>query len=168
MGLGVSRKTLLTRDSSLRLLFAVWGVAHLAFGIAGAAFPRWFFGAVPPWPPLHVGQIQIAGIFDLAMATAFLMAAADVARYAPLMIAVGIVAEWGHALVRIGHIVAGDDPPADLGWGRPSSCWSSEGSWQSRRRSGAIVSSSRLGPAGRAACCTASVAAQQYACLKNY
>ena len=102
-------------DRSLRLLFVVWGVAHLAFGIAGAAFPRWFFGAVPPWPPLHVGQIQIAGIFDLAMATAFLIAATDVARYAPLMIAAGVVAELGHALVRIGHIVVGDDPPADLG-----------------------------------------------------
>ena len=102
-------------DRLLRLLFAVWGIAHLAFGIAGAAFPRWFFGVVPPWPPLHVGQIQIGGVFDLTMATAFLIAATDVARYAVLMIAVGIVAEWGHALVRIGHIVAGDDPPADLG-----------------------------------------------------
>ena len=101
-------------DRLLRLLFAVWGVAHLAYGVAGAAFPRWFFGAVPPWPPFHVGQIQIAGIFDLAMATAFLLAASDVIRYASLMIAVGIVAEWGHALVRIGHIVAGDNPPADL------------------------------------------------------
>ena len=102
-------------DRSLRLLFAVWGAAHLAFGIAGAVFPRWFFDVAPPWPPLHVGQIQIGGIFDLAMATAFLIAATDVARYAPLMIAVGIGAEWGHALVRIGHIVAEDDPPADLG-----------------------------------------------------
>src|SRR5436309_4276903 len=86
-------------DRSLRLLFVVWGVAHLAFGIAGAAFPRWFFGAVPPWPPLHVGQIQIAGIFDLAMATAFLIAATDVARYAPLMIAAGVV-EIGRASCR--------------------------------------------------------------------
>ena len=101
-------------DKLLRLLFAASGLAHLAFGVAGAAFPRWFFGAVPPWPPLHVGQLQIAGIFDLAMATAFLIAASDVTRYASLMIAVGIVAEWGHALVRIGHIAAGDNPPADL------------------------------------------------------
>src|SRR6266566_8973360 len=66
-------------DRSLRLLFAVCGVAHLAFGTAGVVFPRWFFGVLPPWPPLHVGQIQIAGIFDLAMATAFLIAATDVA-----------------------------------------------------------------------------------------
>jgi len=101
-------------DRILRVLFVVGGIAHLAFGIAGVAFPRWFFAAVPAWPPLHVGQIQIAGVFDLAMATAFLVAATHVARYGVLMIAAGIVAEWGHALVRIGHVVAGDNPSADL------------------------------------------------------
>jgi hypothetical protein len=91
-----------------------FGFAHLAFGIAGVAFPRWFFGAVPPWPPLHVGQIQIAGVFDLALAVMFLMAARDVDRYAPLVVPVGAVAEVGHACVRIGHVIAGDNPPDDL------------------------------------------------------
>lgn len=95
-------------------LFLCWGVAHLLVGIAGTALPRWFFGVVPPWPPLHVGQIQIAGIFDLAMATAFLLAATDVDRYAPLMSPVGVVAEGGHALVRIAHMILGDNPPDDL------------------------------------------------------
>ena len=101
-------------DRFLRSFFILWGLCHLIVGIAGTAFPRWFFSAVPPWPPLHVGQIQIAGIFDLSMATAFLAAARDVRRYAALIIPVGVVAEGGHALVRIGHVITGDNPPADL------------------------------------------------------
>ena len=102
------------RDPFLRIFFLLWGAGHLIVGIAGAACPRWFFGAVPPWPPLHVGQIQIGGVFDLAMATAFLVPATDVRRYAALVIPVGVVAEGGHALVRIGHVIAGDNPIADL------------------------------------------------------
>lgn len=98
----------------LRPLFIFWGVAHLLFGIAGSALPRWFFSVVPPWPPLHVGQIQIAGVFDLAMASAFLFAATDIHRYAPLMISVAVVAEGGHAAVRIGHIILEDNPREDL------------------------------------------------------
>jgi hypothetical protein len=96
------------------LLLVIFGVAHLLFGIAGLAFPRWFFGAVPPWPPLHVGQIQIAGIFDLALAAIFLTGASDPQRYLPVVIPAGVIAECGHAAVRIGHVVAGDNPPADL------------------------------------------------------
>jgi hypothetical protein len=95
------------------MLFVAAGLAHLAFGVAGALAPRWFFAAVPPWPPLHAGQIQIAGVFDLTLATLFLVAASDVDRYAPLVIPVGVVAEWGHALVRLGHIALGDNSPAD-------------------------------------------------------
>lgn len=72
------------------------------------------FATVPPWPPLHVGRIQIAGVFDLSMAAGFLIAATDMVRYGTLMIVVGVVAEWGHAVVRIGHIIAGDNPAADL------------------------------------------------------
>jgi len=98
----------------LRGLFWFFGLAHLLFGIAGLAFPRWFYEAVPPWPPLHTGQIQIAGIFDLALASLFLCAATDIERYLPLVVPVGAVAEIGHALVRIGHVVAGDNPSADL------------------------------------------------------
>jgi hypothetical protein len=94
-------------------LFAAAGVVHLVVGVAGAAFPRWFFAAAPPWPPLHVGQIQIAGVFDLTMATLYLVAAGDVGRHVRLVIPAGIVAEWGHALVRIGHMVTGDNPPSD-------------------------------------------------------
>jgi hypothetical protein len=101
------------RAMILRPFFLTAGVAHLLFGAAGTAFPRWFFATVPPWPPLHVGQIQIGGVFDLALATGFLLAARDVGRYAPVMLPVGVVAEWGHAAVRIGHIVAGDNPAAD-------------------------------------------------------
>ncbi len=55
----------------LTTLLSFFGVAHFAFGVAGIAFPRWFYATVPPWPPLHVGQIQIAGVFDLAMAVLF-------------------------------------------------------------------------------------------------
>src|SRR5713101_1581937 len=98
----------------LRVLIWLFGAAHLLFGVAGVAFPRWFFEAVPPWPPLHVGQIQIAGVFDLALATLFLGATTDLERYAPLVLWVGGVADLGHALVRIGHVVAGDNPPDDL------------------------------------------------------
>jgi uncharacterized membrane protein len=104
----------LAREPFLKTFFVLWGLGHLVVGIAGTMFPRWFFGAVPPWPPLHIGQIQIAGIFDLSMATVFLGAATDVQRYADLVIPVGVVAEGGHALVRIGHVIAGDNPPADL------------------------------------------------------
>jgi hypothetical protein len=82
--------------------------------VIGTAFPRWFFRSAPPWPPLHVGQIQIGGVFDLAMATVFLIGATDVGRYASLVLPVGVVAEVGHALVRIGHVVAGDNPREDL------------------------------------------------------
>lgn len=82
-------------DPVLRILFLLWAAAHFVFEIAGLAFPRWFFATVPPWPPLHVGQIQIAGVFDLSMAAAFLIAATDVPRYGALMIVVGVVAEWG-------------------------------------------------------------------------
>lgn len=98
----------------LRALIWLFGAAHLLFGVAGVAFPRWLFESVPPWPPLHVGQIQIAGVFDLALATLFLGATRDFDRYGPLVVAVGVVAECGHALVRLGHISAGDDPLADL------------------------------------------------------
>jgi len=97
----------------LRMLFVAAGLAHLVFGVTGALAPRWFFAVVPPWPPLHAGQIQIAGVFDLTLATLFLVAASDVDRYAPLVIPVGVVAEWGHALVRLGHIAVGDNSPAD-------------------------------------------------------
>jgi hypothetical protein len=91
-----------------------FGIMHLLFGIAGTAFPSWFFAALPPWPPRHVGQIQIAGVFDLALAALFLVAATDVERYLPLVIPVGVIAECGHALIRIGHILAGDNSPDDL------------------------------------------------------
>jgi hypothetical protein len=108
------RSNVLAAPRLLKTLFIFWGVAHLLFGIAGAALPRWFFSVVPPWPPLHIGQIQIGGVFDLAMAAAFLFAATDVDRYAPLMIPVGVVAEGGHAAVRIGHVMLGDNPLDDL------------------------------------------------------
>ncbi len=102
------------KNSFLRILFGLAGAGHLIFGIVGLAFPRWFFSTVPPWPPLHVGQIQIGGVFDLAMAAVYIGGARDVHRYGPLVIMVGIVAEWSHALVRIGHIIIGDNPIADL------------------------------------------------------
>jgi hypothetical protein len=98
----------------LRSVLVLGGLAHLAVGGAGVAFPRWFFNAAPAWPPLHVGQIQIAGVFDLAMAALFLGAARELGRYLPLAVLVGVVAEWGHASVRVGHIFAGDNPAADL------------------------------------------------------
>jgi hypothetical protein len=95
---------------------ALWcaAVAHLAFGMAGVIFPNWFYSVVPPWPPLHAGQIQIAGVFDLALATLFFVGVSDIDRYLPIVVPVGVVAECGHALVRIGHVVAGDNPPGDL------------------------------------------------------
>ena len=102
------------RRRYFRLLFRFFGLAHLAFGVAGTAFPRWFYQAVPPWPPMHAGQIQIAGVFDLARAALFLIAATDIPRYLLLASWVGAVAELGHALVRIGHVLAGDNPPDDL------------------------------------------------------
>lgn len=98
----------------LKPTFRLFGLAHLAFGIAGTVFPRWFYATVPPWPPLHVGQIQIAGVFDLALAVLFFVAATDLNRYLPIVIPVGFVAECGHALVRIGHVLAGDNPRDDL------------------------------------------------------
>ncbi len=107
-------ETLAAMTRFLRVLLWCFGVAHLAFGVAGVAFPTWFYQHVPPWPPLHIGQIQIAGVFDLALAALFLGAATNVLRYLPLVIPVGVVAECGHALVRIGHVIAGDNPPDDL------------------------------------------------------
>jgi hypothetical protein len=98
----------------LRLLLCLFGLAHLLFGVAGVAGPRWFFDALPAWPPLHVGQIQIAGVFDLTLAALFLAAVTDVRRYLPVVVPAGAVAECGHALVRMGHVMVGDDPPADL------------------------------------------------------
>jgi uncharacterized membrane protein len=98
----------------LKTLLWFFGVAHVAFGVAGTVFPRWFYATVPPWPPLHVGQIQIAGVFDLALAILFFAAATDLDRYLPIVIPVGVVAECGHALVRIGHVMAGDNPRDDL------------------------------------------------------
>ena len=98
----------------LRVVLMLGGLVHLSIGTAGLAAPRWFFNVVPAWPPLHVGQIQIAGVFDLAMAVLFLSTARDLKRYLPLAVLVGVIAEWGHALVRIGHIVTGGNPTADL------------------------------------------------------
>jgi uncharacterized membrane protein len=98
----------------LRVLLWLFAVAHLVFGIAAVAAPRWFYESVPPWPPLHVGQIQIAGVFDLALAVLFLAGARNLDRYLPVVVSVGVVAELGHALVRICHVVAGDNPPDDL------------------------------------------------------
>ena len=105
---------MLERSRGVVLLLVAGGLTHLAIGIAGLAFPRWFFNAAPPWPPMHVGQIQIAGVFDLALAALFIGAARDLDRYLALAVFVGVVAELGHALVRIGHIVAGSNPPSDL------------------------------------------------------
>jgi len=98
----------------LRPLMWFYGIAHLVFGVAGTFFPRWFFAAIPPWPPLHVGQIQIAGVFDLALAALFLIAATDIDRYLPIVVPVGVVAECGHACVRLGHVIAGDNPRDDV------------------------------------------------------
>jgi len=98
----------------LRASFWFFAFAHLAFGIAGVAFPAWFFAAVPPWRPLHVGQIQIAGVFDLCLAALFFAGGWDFERYLPLVTAVGAVGECGHAAVRIGHVALGDNPGADL------------------------------------------------------
>ena len=100
--------------SYLRPLFWLFGLAHLTFGVAGTVFPRWFYATVPLWPPLHVGQIQIAGVFDLALAILFFAGATDLDRYLPIVIPVGVVAECGHALVRVGHVIVGDNPRADL------------------------------------------------------
>ncbi len=97
-----------------RILFRLAGIAHLLIGIAGVVLPRWLFDVAPPWPPVHIGQIQIAGVFDLSMAALYFGAAQDPKRYLPIAVPVGVVAEWGHALVRIGHILRGDNPPADL------------------------------------------------------
>ena len=91
----------------------VAGVAHLVIGVAGLGFPTWFFETVPPWPPLHVGQIQIGAVFDLTMATVYLGATTDLDRYLPLVVPAGVVAEWGHASVRIGHVLIGDNPADD-------------------------------------------------------
>ena len=63
---------------------------------------------------LGVGQIQIAGVFDLALAALFLGASRDLERYLPLAVLVAVVAELGHALVRIGHILVGSNPASDL------------------------------------------------------
>jgi hypothetical protein len=98
----------------LRGVLVVAGLVHCLIGVAGLAFPRWFFSAVPAWPPLHVGQLQIAGVFDLALAALFLGTARDLKRYLPLAALVGVVAEWGHASVRIGHIITGGNPLADV------------------------------------------------------
>jgi len=38
----------------------------------------------------------------------------DIDRYLPIVVPVGVVAECGHALVRMGHVAAGDNPPGDL------------------------------------------------------
>jgi hypothetical protein len=97
-----------------RLLLGFFGIAHLAFGIAGLMFPRWFYAALPPWPPLHIGQLQIAGVFDVSLAILFLGGARDPRRYLPVVAPTGAAAELGHAAVRIGHIVAGDNSPADF------------------------------------------------------
>ncbi len=105
---------MLERSRVVVLLLVVGGLVHLAIGFAGLAFPRWFFHAAPPWPPMHVGQIQIAGVFDFSLAALFLGAARDLDRYLPLAVLVGVVAELGHALVRIGHIVGGSNPASDL------------------------------------------------------
>lgn len=98
------------------LTTALWiaAVVHLAFGVAGIAFPRAFYAILPPWPPLHVGQIQIGGVFDVTLAVLFFVGATDLDRYLPIVVPVGVVAEWGHAWVRIGHVLAGDDPRDDL------------------------------------------------------
>lgn len=98
----------------LKTLLWFSGLAHLTFGVAGTVFPRSFYATVPPWPPLHVGQIQIGGVFDLALAVLFFVAATDLNRYLPIVVPVGVVAECGHALVRIGHVMAGDNPREDL------------------------------------------------------
>ena len=105
---------MLERSRIVVLLLVAGGLVHLAIGFAGLAFPRWFFHAAPPWPPMHVGQIQIAGVFDPALAALFLGASRDLERYLALAVLVGVVAELGHALVRIGHIVAGSNPLSDL------------------------------------------------------
>lgn len=102
------------RSHLIRIALVVAGLAHLAIGLAGLVFPRWFFSTAPPWPPLHVGQLQIAGVFDLSLAALFLGTARNLKRYLPLTAFVGVTAEWGHALVRIGHIAAGANPMADL------------------------------------------------------
>jgi len=98
----------------LKRLFLAAGLAHGIIGAVALVAPRWFFTSVPFWPPLHVGQIQIAAVFDLSLAALFLIAARDVPRFLPIATLVGVVAEWGHAAVRVGHVVAGGNPASDL------------------------------------------------------
>jgi hypothetical protein len=98
----------------LKRLLAAAGIAHGTIGAVALVSPRWFFASAPPWPPLHVGQIQIAAVFDLSLAALFLVAAYDVLRFLPIATLVGVVAEWGHAAVRVGHIVLGSNPASDL------------------------------------------------------
>ena len=98
----------------LKRLFLAAGLVHGMIGVVALFSPRWFFASVPFWPPLHVGQIQIAAVFDLSLAALFLVAARDVPRFLPITSLVGVVAEWGHAAVRVGHIVLGGNPARDL------------------------------------------------------
>jgi hypothetical protein len=53
-------------------------------------------------------------VFDLALAALFLVGATNVERYLPVIGIAGSLAECGHALVRIGHVLAGDNPRDDL------------------------------------------------------
>lgn len=96
----------------LRVLLWFFATAHFLFGLAGVAAPWWFYESVPPWLPLHV--IQIAGVFDLALAVLFLKACRDLDRYLPVVVPVGVVVELGHPLVRICHIIFSDNPSEDL------------------------------------------------------
>ena len=101
-------------QAHVKLLLVAAGLVHCAIGVVALVSPRWFFASAPPWPPLHVGQIQIAAVFDLSLAALFLVAARDVPRFLPIATIVGVVAEWGHAAVRVGHIVLGSNPADDL------------------------------------------------------
>ena len=76
----------------LGVVLLLGGLSHLAIGGIAVAVPRRFFDLAPPWPPLHAGQIQIAGIFDLSLAALFLISATDVRRFLPLVVGVGLVA----------------------------------------------------------------------------
>lgn len=110
------------RLEALRAVLFAYGVGHLVTATLFLFWPAYFLlgtGAEPPWPlsffqfgvwpPLHQGFMNIVAVYDVAVAFALFLAAADPRRHHGILLFAIVL--WAlHGGAHAYHIVWGDSP----------------------------------------------------------
>lgn len=121
------------RGEALRVVLFAYGVGHLVTAVTFLFWPEHFLvgtGDVPPWPfsilqfgswpPLHQGFMNIVAVYDVAVAVALFMAAANPARHTGIVV-FAIVLWVLHGAAHAYHIVWGSSPGEY--WGAVAELW---------------------------------------------